>query len=175
MSLIYKQGNIINALKNGEINVVFHQCNCTVGLGAGIALALANEFPELRNIDKKYRDNNDTFVLGAYSSYTDQLMNPSKNWFTIVNLYAQYNIWMSDPLDNYKARLIWLKRAMSTYIRNTLGTGKNYGCVLMGSGLAADPKLKVNLTDLEYFKLYVAPTIEEVMDNFDVSITVYYL
>lgn len=36
-------------------------------------------------------------------------------------------------------------------------------------------KLKVNLTDLEYFKQYVAPTIEEVMNKFDVSITVYYL
>ena len=48
MSLIYKQGSIINALKNGEIEICAIQENCTVGMGAGISKFLVDEYPEIR-------------------------------------------------------------------------------------------------------------------------------
>ena len=45
MSLEYRQGNIINAFKKGEINFLMHQVNCVGEMGAGIARSIAHHFP----------------------------------------------------------------------------------------------------------------------------------
>ena len=47
------------------------------------------------------------------------------------------------------------------------------GIPLISSGLAADKQLKGTMTDLEYFKKYIGPIVEEELKDLDV--TVYYL
>jgi len=43
--IIYRKGDAIKALKDGEIDILAHGCNCVGGFGAGIAGQIAKEFP----------------------------------------------------------------------------------------------------------------------------------
>lgn len=51
----YKQGDLIEAFEKGEINIIAHQTNCTVGMGAGIAKKITDKYPELNKLDKEHR------------------------------------------------------------------------------------------------------------------------
>jgi O-acetyl-ADP-ribose deacetylase (regulator of RNase III) len=49
------QGNLIEAFKKGEVNVIAHQCNVCCGMGAGIAKTIAKEFGFIEILDKGFR------------------------------------------------------------------------------------------------------------------------
>ena len=48
MSIIYKKGDVLKALKNGEVDIVAHGVNCSGGFGSGIAGQIAKQFHEVK-------------------------------------------------------------------------------------------------------------------------------
>lgn len=45
----YVQGNVLLALKSGDLDVVAHGCNCQGGFGSGIAGQIAKMWPHVRS------------------------------------------------------------------------------------------------------------------------------
>lgn len=178
--LKYKQGDLLEAFENSEVNVIAHQCNCTVGMGAGIAKKIAEKYPIVDMLDKGYRKNeigtalyielgNDQHIFNLYAQYYPG--QPTNKKF-INNKPFIFNTFDEYIIDNFTQRLEWLKMSLKSF-SSYLQSQDKIGLCLLSSGLAADKKLKSSMTDLEYFKTYIASIVEEELKDFDV--TVYYL
>lgn len=46
MPIIYKKGDVVEAFKQGEVDVLIHSTNCQGVMGSGIAKQIKAEFPE---------------------------------------------------------------------------------------------------------------------------------
>lgn len=225
--LNYKQGDLIEAFENGEINVLLHQENCE-GLSyfAGFAKVLHNKYPGLTKIHienyQKYLSsdgklyqcnqifsfplfykipNKEQWIINLYS----QLFrgSPSKKYM-LGHCYIDYEPQSRDTVklfigdhdayrfpdkkesdddfasyygleyklfDTFENRCYALRQCLKEL--TGLAKDKKIGLPLIASGLAACKKRKKELTDLEYFKRYIAPIVEEELKDLDV--TVYYL
>lgn len=179
MSLQYKQGNIIDALKKGEINFLMHQVNCEGEMGAGIARSIAYHFP---NTERDYLQSLAHFKklgnteFGRFGDTSDK----------IINVYSQYykgppsnRLFMFngyETVDSFNNRLTALKCAVDYYAKlDAYGYSTNLkiGIPLIASGMAADRSKKEKFikpfgnvnADLLYFKEYIAPIFEP-YDNF---------
>ena len=167
----YTNGNLITAFKEGEINAIAHQCNCTFGLGAGIAKIIADEFPHVVELDRKHRESNKNTpekILGSY-------LTTSCNYGWIANLYGQFYTGSpaNDYFDTFEQRCNWLRSSLLKLIetpRFKFDFDLKWGIPLLASGLAADRNKKIGLTNLEYFQKYIEPLIPK-----DIDITVYYI
>jgi len=85
----YIQGNLLDALKDNEIQAIAHGCNCTDGFGSGIAKQIARRYPHVKNAYHEYVSVHNAFLspkqlLGKclYVATTDGL---------IVNMFTQEN------------------------------------------------------------------------------------
>ena len=163
----YKQGDLLQAFENKEVNLIAHQENCVTKYFAGVAKLIHDKYPE--TIDKiEHR------FFGDFSS------NYTKHGI-ILNLYSQYypgspnsTIFVKDKyelIDNYNNRITALEECLWK-VRQYF-SDKKIGLPLLASGLASCKGRKTSLSDLEYFKKYIAPIVEKCLD--DVDVTVYYL
>jgi O-acetyl-ADP-ribose deacetylase (regulator of RNase III) len=59
MGITYKKGDVLQAFKNGEVDVVIHQTNCMGVMGSGIARQIKEQFPEAYRAYK-----NDEYMRG---------------------------------------------------------------------------------------------------------------
>lgn len=84
MSFKYKIGDLIEAVKNGEVNVFAHGCNCYCTMGSGIAPLIKEAFPKMYAADLK-TEKGDKSKLGTFTMAF--LKNGSTAGF---NLYSQY-------------------------------------------------------------------------------------
>ena len=93
------------------------------------------------------------------------------------HIYKPKTIKIKDPNDklcfgtdiknNLENRLCMFKKSLIYMLGKVTEWGySKVGLPLCHSGLAADKQLKGNKTDLEYFKEYILPTIEEVLSNY---------
>lgn len=175
----YIQKDIIDALRKNEINAIAHQCNCVTKSVSGFANVIFNEFPMLGEGHFEYiKDKsscfnttytyieNDKYLINIYSQYYPA--GPSNLFFTHNNVY--YN-------DDFKTRCIALENCLKNIFNQALLENRelNLGIPLIASGLAADRTLKSNKTDLEYFKLYIEPILQNVLSETNFKINVYYL
>lgn len=63
MPIEYRQGDVLEALKHGDIGIVAHGVNCSGGFGSGIAGQIAKQYPRVRQMYmKKYEK--DKWLLG---------------------------------------------------------------------------------------------------------------
>jgi len=154
------QGDLLCAFENGDVNIIAHQTNCCCGMGAGIAKVIAEKYPNVKFADEKYRKNAIGTCLPVFIE---------KNKF-IVNLYAQ-NLVTEEPFEQRRHWLICALNDMKNLL--LIKNEDKIGIPLIGSGLAADKKMKGNLTDLEYFKKYIQQIILSVLHDY--QIRVYYL
>lgn len=166
--LKYKQHNIIQAFETKEIDTFIIQENCTVGMRAGISKLVLNRYPEVEkynleqlNIAKKspedvlgmlipYKLNNQRYIHGVYSQYF-----PGSPWV---------------GFDTHDHRLNWLFKGLDTFRR--INSNIKLGLPLIASGMAKNKKLSYT-SDLDYFKKYIAPIVEEALE--DIDVTIYYL
>jgi hypothetical protein len=171
----YIQGNILDAFEQNEINVLLHQENCE-GLSyfAGFAKVLHQKHPELTKLHQEYCKPKKEYVKGTILPYIVS-EEPLK---IIYNLYSQ--IYRGQPsnnkqyVDSFEVRCELLRDCLnSVKTHYTLFESGKIGLPLIASGLAADKRLKGTMADLEYFKKYIAPIVEEELKDLDV--TVYYL
>jgi O-acetyl-ADP-ribose deacetylase (regulator of RNase III) len=121
MTLSFKNGCLIEAAKNKEIDYLIHGANCFSTMGAGIAKLIKEEFPKAFLVDQNdYRSPIEK--IGSYSSVF-------LSGLTIINLYTQYDYGGKRPLE-YGA----LKRALDEICRDFSFTGKRIGLPEIGCG-----------------------------------------
>jgi hypothetical protein len=159
----YKQGDLLQAFENKEVDIIAHTCNATVGMGGGIARAIALKYPEIQVFDSTLRKQGN--ILGTSQPFfVDSKI--------VYNVYAQYYPGKTRlEFDTFEDRIKWLKQGLIWI--NQWNKNKTVGVPLLSSGLGCDLKRKKKLNDLEYFKKYIAPIVEETLVDMDV--TVYYL
>lgn len=166
----YKQGDLLQAFENREIDTFIIQENCTVGMGAGISKSVINKYPEIRkyNLEQlKIAKIAPKDVLGLLVPY---MLNDKR---FIYGVYSQY--FPGSPrteFDTFEQRINWLEKGFDTFNRTNYNNIK-LGLPLISSGLAACKVKKAGLTDLDYFKKYIAPIVKKYLN--DVDVTIYYL
>lgn len=132
-----KKGCLIKAAQEGEMHFLLHGCNCFSTMGAGVARAISDTWPEVAEYDKKdYRKPFER--IGDYLSYrvTDKLC--------VVNLYTQYDFGTDYRRFEYGA----FKRALENFCRDFRIVNKNIGLPWIGCGLAGGDK-KITQSILE--------------------------
>lgn len=88
MTITYKQGNAVDALINGEINVLLHVCNNKGVMGSGIALEIKNKVPDAYQGYKSAQiSNNMALELGSISFGWTALRNHDTGM--VCNMVAQ--------------------------------------------------------------------------------------
>lgn len=159
--LNYINKDIITAFKEGEIKCLAHVCNRTAGMGAGIAAKLAYHYTAATTVyfaDGKIREMQ-LFDDANLIVVPDGVI---ANIYAMINPGAPYAI--DDSFDNRLDRLldglVFLEKRKYLF---------PIGIPLVLSGLGRDKSIGKELTDLEYFKSFVAPHIEHL------NLNVYYL
>lgn len=115
-------GNLITLADEGQFDVIAHGCNCHCNMGAGIAKAIKDRWPEAYVADCATKKG-DRSKLGTYSS-------AEVGDVTIINLYTQYD-YTRDKVDvEYEAVEDGLKKIKEAF------AGKRIGLPLIGAGLA---------------------------------------
>jgi predicted RNase H-like HicB family nuclease len=144
----YKQGDLIQAYKDEDVKWLIHQIHSQGKGYAGFAGKLQKEYP-------------DCFPLGPST--------PGE-WHVysgIFSICAQIYPGHCTFGDTYEGRLKRLKHAISEIIFvYQIEDTEKIGIPLIGSGLGSDLGLKKDMTDLEYFKQYIAPALDELGLNF---------
>ena len=81
MPITHKKGNAVDALINGEVDVLLHCCNARGVMGAGIALEIKNRIPDAYEV---YKHNHElgSITIGEY------LRNDNRCGY-VVNMVAQ--------------------------------------------------------------------------------------
>lgn len=116
----YIKGDLIRDSK--QFDVIGHGCNCFLSMGAGIAKAVKQTFPDAYKADlnTKYGDRK---KLGTYTSATVGNL-------TILNLYTQYKYTRHEVDADYNA----IRKCMQAIKKDF--SGKKIGLPLIGAGLA---------------------------------------
>ncbi|MBO6898667.1 MAG: macro domain-containing protein [Shimia sp.] len=120
------EGDLIALTKSGTFDVMVHGCNCFCTMGAGIAKAIASQFPEAFQADLE-TVKGDRNKLGTYSS---TLIINGDHKFHIVNAYSQYKYNGPQPRVSYEAVAEVFQRIASDF------AGLRIGYPLIGAGLA---------------------------------------
>lgn len=115
-------GNLISLAESGHFDAIVHGCNCHCNMGAGIAKAIKERWPEAYAADCKTKKG-DRSKMGTYS-YAEV------DGLTIINLYSQYDYTRNKVDVEYES----LKRGFDLVRANF--AGKRIGIPLIGAGLA---------------------------------------
>jgi len=170
----YIKGDVIKAFKEHQGSCcLMHQENCQSLNKAGFAKSLYDEFPEA-NPNKVMSQ-----YFGEYLLKSIKEKSEYKKF--IINLYTQYypgspsnkiaKINGYELTDNFNNRINALKNCLKR-LNWVLNEDNTIFIPLIASGLAKD-KTKNYISDLDYFQKYIAPVIEECLEDF--TIKVYYL
>lgn len=120
------QGDLLKLALDGRFDVIVHGCNCHGSMGAGIALAIKNQFPEAFAADQATA-RSDRSKLGTISTAEIQR---SGVQFTVVNAYTQFDAGGPGVLADYDAI-----RSAFRHIKHRFA-GKRIGYPKIGAGLA---------------------------------------
>lgn len=134
------KGNLISLALAGEFEVIIHGCNCFCTMGAGIAKAIKENFPEAYAADCGTAEG-DREKLGTFSSADIHRKNFA---LTIVNAYTQFH-WGGPGLKlDYEALRSVLQSIKQSY------HGKRIGYPKIGAGLAGgDWQIIAKIIDTE--------------------------
>lgn len=119
-------GDLIKLALDGEFDVIVHGCNCHCAMGAGIAKAIRDVFPEAYRADlatgKGSREK-----LGSYSH---AIVERDGRSLAIVNGYTQFNYGGRGVLADYDAIQSVMRRVKRDF------AGQRIGYPRIGAGLA---------------------------------------
>ncbi len=127
------QGDLIQLALAGEFDVIVHGCNCMNSMGAGIAKAVKQEFPEAYAADQQ-TNKGDRSKLGAITQAT---VTRGGRKLTIVNGYTQYDYKGRGVLVDYDALRAVMKEVRSQF------SGRRIGYPKIGAGLAKGDWAKI--------------------------------
>lgn len=120
------EGDLITLALEGQFDVIVHGCNCFCTMGAGIARAIQEEFPEAYAADL-VTIKGDRNKLGDFSFAT---VKRDEHEITIVNGYTQFQFHGDSLLVDYDAVQRLFKKVRQQF------TGKRIGYPKIGAGLA---------------------------------------
>ena len=120
------RGDLLKLALDGHFDVIVHGCNCQCVMGAGIALAIRNAFPEAFTADCATAKG-DRNKLGAISIASVQRSGHS---LVIVNGYTQFHWRGRGVLVDYEA-----VRSVMRHVKMSF-SGKRIGYPKIGAGLA---------------------------------------
>ena len=93
MGIIYRTGNVVDALLNGEVDFIMHCANCRNKFGSGVAYEIRMKIPEAFEADTyMHRQLSPEQILGIHSHASG-----------VVNLYGQLNYGYGKRQVNYGA------------------------------------------------------------------------
>jgi O-acetyl-ADP-ribose deacetylase (regulator of RNase III) len=120
------RGDLLKLALDGHFDVIVHGCNCQCVMGAGIALAIRNAFPEAFAADCATRKGDRT-KLGAIS-----IAAVERNGLPLVIVYGytQFHWRGRGVLVDYEA-----VRSVMRHVKNSFH-GKRIGYPKIGAGLA---------------------------------------
>lgn len=147
MPVIEFKGDLLES----DCDVIIHCCNCFNRMGSGIAKALADKYPGIREADNMTKAG-DKKKLGSFSFYSEGDVH-------IFNLYGQYRYGTEKRQVNYEALIKGLY-SIKKFIEESEIDVRKIGTYQLGCGLAGG--------NWEIVK----PIIEEV---FPIEILVYIL
>ncbi|MDB4311956.1 macro domain-containing protein [bacterium] len=134
--LTYIVKDLIDAAKDGDINVLAHGCNCYNTMGSGIAPLIAKAFPAMHEVDQR-TTKGDEKKLG---NLTGAVVSENLVGF---NLYSQYGYWgrnkgeMDLDYDALESALIKLRdRLQEALHKGWLTVDPIIGLPKIGAGLA---------------------------------------
>jgi len=134
------KGDLIKLALQKEFDVIIHGCNCQCAMGAGIAQAIKDTFPEAYEADLK-TEKGSKDKLGTISC---AVVNRNEHETTIVNGYTQYHWTGPGVLADYDAI-----RAVMRHVKDKF-SGKKIGYPKIGAGLAGgDWDVIVKIIDQE--------------------------
>lgn len=145
----YRQGDLIQALKNGEVGVIAHQANCMNTMGSGVAKAIRENFPEAYAADLE-TERGDVDKLGTYSFAENK-------YGLIFNLYGQYNYGRDG---SHYTQLASLEEALENMAMHLTDIGYK--------GKIGIPKLGCGLGGADWNQ--VSRIVARALDNFEVIV-----
>lgn len=151
--ITYKVGDLIDALKNGEVFAIGHQANCFNTMNSGVARAIRTNFPDAWLVDQNTKRGSSAKLgnisIGAYECQPGDVR-------LIYNLYGQYNYgYDKQGYTNYAK----LESAMIR-MRDSLPVRAKVGFPKIGAGLGGGDWSRIE------------GIIAEVFADFDVTIYV---
>jgi len=92
MAHIVVEGNAVDALFNGEIDVLLHCANCQGIMGSGIAREIAHRIPSAQTADTTYSTamGKNERMLGTYSVSNEVYDAQQLSYGLVYNLYGQF-------------------------------------------------------------------------------------
>ena len=120
------EGDLILLALEGHFDVIVHGCNCFCTMGAGVARAVQDEFPEAYAADL-VTIKGDRNKLGDYSYAT---VKRNDQQITIINGYTQFHYQGDSVLVDYDAVARLFKKIKQHC------SGKRIGYPKIGAGLA---------------------------------------
>jgi O-acetyl-ADP-ribose deacetylase (regulator of RNase III) len=120
------RGDLVKLALDGRFEVIIHGCNCQCAMGAGIAKAIKQAFPEAYNADKATAKGSRT-KLGSLSTVA---VERGQCKFTIVNAYTQFHWRGSGVLVDYPALRSVMRQVKATF------PGRTIAYPMIGAGLA---------------------------------------
>lgn len=136
MSLKEINGNLIELFQQKQFDLIIHACNCFNTMGAGIALGIAQEYPEVESADKATSVGNIN-KLGTFEAVE------TKDGI-VINLYTQYSTGMRFGVPtSYLALREGLCNIAKQYKGKRIGTYQ-LGCNRGGADWAVVRNILVN-------------------------------
>lgn len=124
------QGNLIDLALQGRFDVIMHVCNCFHTMGAGIAAAIRETWPEAYEADVDQTRYGDIKKLGGYSAALVEVAKGKR--LTILNLYSQYDFGGRERNLHYGALECCLMKVAHLYKNRSIGLPYMMGCGLAG-------------------------------------------
>lgn len=128
-------GDLIQLALDGVFGVIIHGCNCQCTMGAGIAKAIKNTFPEAFEADRA-TTKGDREKLGTISAAE---VERNGNKITIVNGYTQFHWRGTGVLVDYDAVRDVMAAVKKRFHRQKIGYPK------IGAGLAGGDWEKIKM------------------------------
>ena len=123
--MLYVKGDLIQAMKQGNVQCIAHQSNCFNTMGSGVALAIKNAFPEAYEADCK-TIRGDEWKLGGFT------MAATVDGY-VFNLYGQYKYGKDGKQYTDYTAIESSLRNMACKLR-TLGFAGTIGLPKIGAG-----------------------------------------
>jgi O-acetyl-ADP-ribose deacetylase (regulator of RNase III) len=127
------EGDLIKMAKYGKFDVIVHGCNCYATMGAGIAVAVRNTFPEAYQADRQFKIKNGEKRLGKLSfAFANTATGEA---VMVANLYTQLNPGKDFRESALKEALESLKNQIKFLYQFKRGGLVKIGFPLIGCGI----------------------------------------
>lgn len=122
--ILYRVGDLIEAAKACEVDVIFHQANCQSLMKSGIAGAIVAQYPEVAEVDRQ-SIMTPMDKLGKFTAVE------TFDGFAVYNLYGQYNPGADTRYSALRSALVCAVRD----VRQKYGSDVEVGIPLLGCGI----------------------------------------